>query len=93
MGRFGTGQAIRRTEDQRFLTGRGEYTDDLNLPNQSYLYVLRSPYAHGTLNAVDTTEAKQADGIIDNPIVAVKERGRLKPDWRITRAGGEITQW
>ena len=36
---------------------------------------------------------KQADGIIDNPIVAVKERGRLKPDWRITRAGGEITQW
>lgn len=36
---------------------------------------------------------KQADGIVDEPVVAVKVRGRLVPDWRIQRAGGEITQW
>ncbi len=36
---------------------------------------------------------KQADGIIDQPVVAVKARGRIEPDWRIQRAGGEITQW
>lgn len=64
MGRFGTGQAIRRTEDQRFLTGRGEFTDDLNLPNQAFLYVLRSPYAHGTVKAIELDDAKQADGVI-----------------------------
>lgn len=64
MGRFGTGQAIRRTEDQRFLTGRGEFTDDLNLPNQAHLYLLRSPYAHGTISAIDLSEAKEAEGVI-----------------------------
>ncbi len=36
---------------------------------------------------------KQADGIIDQPVVAVKVRGKRTPDWRIQRAGGEITQW
>lgn len=36
---------------------------------------------------------KQADGIVDEPVVAVKKRGRIAPDWRIQRAGGEITQW
>ena len=49
MGKFGTGQAIRRTEDQRFITGDGHYTDDISLPKQAYLYVLRSPYAHGVI--------------------------------------------
>ena len=36
---------------------------------------------------------KQADGIIDAPVVAVKQRGQIEPDWRIPLSGGEITQW
>ncbi len=36
---------------------------------------------------------KQADGIIDAPVVAVKRRGQVEPDWRIPLSGGEITQW
>lgn len=64
MGKFGTGQAIRRTEDQRFITGDGHYTDDISLPNQAYLYVLRSPYAHGVITSLDISEARQAAGVI-----------------------------
>ena len=64
MGRFGTGQAIRRKEDDRFLTGTGQYTDDIRLPEQSNLFVFRSPYAHGTITTLDIEEAKQSPGVI-----------------------------
>jgi len=64
VGKFGTGQAIRRTEDQRFITGDGRYTDDISLPDQAYLYVLRSPYAHGTITSLDVNEARKAAGVI-----------------------------
>ena len=45
-GSFGIGQSIRRVEDQRFLTGTGRYTDDINVAGQATLYVLRSTHAH-----------------------------------------------
>ena len=64
MGRFGTGQAVRRKEDQRFLTGTGRYTDDVRLDNQAWLYFLRSPFAHGTITSLDVDEAKNVPGII-----------------------------
>src|SRR5258707_14649971 len=46
MGQFGMGQPVRRVEDKRFLTGTGQYTDDISLPKQAYGIVLRSPHAH-----------------------------------------------
>ena len=64
VGKFGTGQAIRRTEDQRFLTGTGRYTDDITLPDQAYLYLLRSPYAHGRITSFETEDAKNSPGVI-----------------------------
>jgi len=64
MGKFGTGQAIRRSEDQRFLTGKGEYTDDITLDKQAYLHILRSPYAHGVISSLDVTDARSASGVI-----------------------------
>lgn len=64
MGKFGTGQAIRRTEDQRFLTGTGCYTDDITLPGQAHLCLFRSPYAHGEITTLDVGEAKQSPGVI-----------------------------
>lgn len=64
MGRFGTGQAIRRVEDQRFLTGTGRYTDDVTLPDQAVGYVLRSPYPHAELRAVDVEAAREAPGVL-----------------------------
>jgi len=64
MGRFGTGQALRRVEDQRFLTGHGRYTDDITLPGQAVAHVLRSPFAHGEITGLDVSEAEAAPGVL-----------------------------
>lgn len=64
MGTFGTGQAIRRVEDLRFITGGGRYTDDIQLANQCHLYVFRSPYAHALIRGVDVSAAKASPGVI-----------------------------
>ena len=64
MGKFGTGQAIRRTEDQRFLTGTGRYTDDISMEDQAFLYLIRSPYAHGRISHLDIDAARQAAGVL-----------------------------
>jgi len=58
------GQRVERVEDGRFLTGRGQYTDDITLPQQSYGVFLRSPYAHAKLLKVDTAAAAKADGVL-----------------------------
>ena len=57
MGKFGVGQAIRRVEDQRFLTGTGRYTDDITVPGQVYLYVLRASHAHADIAALEVAGA------------------------------------
>lgn len=64
MGKFGMGQSIRRIEDHRFVTGTGQYTDDVNRENQAWLAVLRSPYAHAKVSSIDTSAAKAADGVL-----------------------------
>ncbi len=64
MGKFGTGQALRRVEDQRFITGHGQYTGDISLDGQAYLYLFRSPFAHGSIAHLDVSEARQSPGII-----------------------------
>jgi carbon-monoxide dehydrogenase large subunit len=58
------GQSVERKEDARFLTGRGQYTDDIVLPGQAYAYFLRSPYAHANLRKVDTSAAAKAPGVL-----------------------------
>ncbi|HCU91137.1 MAG TPA: carbon monoxide dehydrogenase [Gammaproteobacteria bacterium] len=60
----GIGKSVRRKEDQRFITGSGRYSDDISLPNQLHLYVLRSPVAHARLKSVDTTAAASAEGVV-----------------------------
>ncbi len=64
MGQFGVGQAMRRVEDQRFLTGGGRYSDDINLPGQAYAVVLRSPHAHAEIRAIDASQAEAAPGVL-----------------------------
>jgi len=64
MGQFGIGQAVRRTEDLRFVTGAGRYTDDINLPGQTHAYVLRSPHAHARLGRVATEAARAVPGVL-----------------------------
>jgi len=58
------GQSVKRREDARFLTGRGQYTDDIVLPRQTYGVFVRSPYAHARLKSVDTAAAQAAEGVL-----------------------------
>jgi carbon-monoxide dehydrogenase large subunit len=47
------GQSSRRVEDERFLTGRGTFVEDVNLPGQMFAYVVRSPHAHAMIESID----------------------------------------
>ncbi|HVA12344.1 MAG TPA: xanthine dehydrogenase family protein molybdopterin-binding subunit [Stellaceae bacterium] len=64
MGQFGIGQAVRRREDVRFVTGAGQYVDDRRAPRQVYVAFLRSPHAHARVDAIDTSAAKTAPGVL-----------------------------
>ncbi|HEX3431667.1 MAG TPA: xanthine dehydrogenase family protein molybdopterin-binding subunit [Rhizomicrobium sp.] len=62
--KFGVGQAVRRTEDIRFLTGRGRYTDDLRFPRETFACFVRSPHAHARIVGIDIGAAIAAPGVI-----------------------------
>jgi carbon-monoxide dehydrogenase large subunit len=57
------GQAIRRKEDPRMITGRGQYVDDLAVPGMLYMAVVRSPEAHARITSIDTSAAKAMPGV------------------------------
>ena len=83
------GARIERKEDYRFLTGAGQYTDDVTLPNQSYAVFVRSPHAHATINKVDKSKALKAPGVIavfDGEDLKV---GGLPCGWLITDVNGQ----
>jgi len=58
------GKAIKRREDPRFITGRGQYVDDVKLPGMTYAAFVRSPHAHARLRRIDATGAKATPGVI-----------------------------
>jgi aerobic carbon-monoxide dehydrogenase large subunit len=58
------GQSVKRVEDKRFLTGKGKYVDDMVLPNMTYGYIIRSPYAHAKILSIDASEALEMDGVV-----------------------------
>jgi carbon-monoxide dehydrogenase large subunit len=63
VGRFGSGQAVRRIEDVGLLSGAGRYTDDVSAPRQLILAFLRSPYAHARITSIDTAGAQAMPGV------------------------------
>jgi carbon-monoxide dehydrogenase large subunit len=64
MAENGIGARVLRKEDLRFITGRGQYTDDIDRPGQAYAYFVRSPHAHARINGVDTAAALAAPGVL-----------------------------
>lgn len=60
----GIGAAVRRREDARFLTGRGQYTDDISRPGQAFAHILRSPLAHAKIKSIDASDAKKSPGVL-----------------------------
>jgi len=64
MGFEGIGASVRRKEDHRFLSGRGNYTDDINRPGQLYAVIRRADRPHARLLGIDTAAAKAAPGVV-----------------------------
>ncbi len=62
--KFGSGQPVPRLEDDRLITGKGQFTDDLTLPGAAHMVLLRTPHAHAKLREVDTLHARSAPGVI-----------------------------
>ena len=58
------GDAVRRKEDARLITGRGCYSDDINLPDQAYAAALRAPHAHALIRAIDVEAARAMPGVL-----------------------------
>ncbi|MEM7653410.1 MAG: xanthine dehydrogenase family protein molybdopterin-binding subunit [Pseudomonadota bacterium] len=87
-GATGIGAAVRRKEDFRFLTGKGRYTDDLNRPNQTHAYVLRSPHAHAELKSVNVAAAKAAPGVVAVFTGEDMDTGGLPCGWQVNNKDG-----
>ncbi|MEO1460042.1 MAG: xanthine dehydrogenase family protein molybdopterin-binding subunit, partial [Pseudomonadota bacterium] len=86
----GIGASTKRREDLRFITGKGQYTDDINRPGQLYCYFLRSDQAHGTIASLDTAAAAGAPGVkavfTAADLAAV---GGVPCGWQVTDRNGE----
>src|SRR5438445_12521965 len=63
MNRNGIGQPARRVEDQRFLTGRSRYVDDIQLPHMLHGAVVMSPHAHARIRSIDVSAAMKSEGV------------------------------
>jgi len=62
--KFGVGQPVRRFEDQTLITGKGRYTDDLQLENAAHAYVVRSRVAHANIRKIDAAAARKMPGVL-----------------------------
>ena len=60
----GMGHSVKRKEDPRFIRGKGNYIDDLQLPGMLYLDIVRSPYAHARIKKIDTPKALAIPGVL-----------------------------
>src|SRR5690606_2179055 len=85
------GESVRRKEDYRFLTGAGQYVDDITLNAQAYAVFVRSPHAHARIRAINTDAARQATGVIGvftGADVAADNINGLPCGWLITSTDG-----
>src|SRR5262245_24090312 len=91
MSATGIGAPVRRKEDQRFITGKGQYTDDINRPGQAYAVFVRSPHAHANIRKVDTSKARSSPGclaVFTGDDIAKDKVGGLFCGWMITSKDG-----
>jgi carbon-monoxide dehydrogenase large subunit len=86
------GARVQRKEDYRFLTGSGQYTDDVALPGQTYAVFVRSPHAHAVLKKINIEKAKKAPGVLavyTGEDLAAAKVGGLPCGWLITDVNGK----
>src|SRR6266436_6719627 len=86
------GASIKRKEDYRFLTGAGNYTDDVALPRQTYAHFVRSPHAHAKIKSIKKDKALKAPGVVavftGDDLAGAKVNG-LPCGWLITDVNGQ----
>jgi len=63
-GRGGMGEEVKRKEDRRFITGRGNYVDDIKKDGMLHCHVVRSPHAHARVRNIKTDNAEEVDGVV-----------------------------
>ena len=89
----GIGASTKRREDVRFLTGQGNYTDDINLHGQAYVHFLRSDVAHGRINGIDSAAAAAMPGVVRIFTGADFEGvGGMPCGWQVTDRHGQPMQ-
>ncbi|WP_204113979.1 xanthine dehydrogenase family protein molybdopterin-binding subunit [Shimia biformata] len=89
----GIGASPKRREDVRFLTGAGNYTDDINVNGQAYVHFLRSDVAHAKINGIDTSAAEAMPGVVRIFTGADFEGvGGMPCGWGVTDRHGEPMQ-
>src|SRR5690606_29931101 len=64
MVKFGAGQPVRRVEDERLISGKGRFTDDISAEGQVFAYMVRSPHAHARIVSIDAEDARNAPGVL-----------------------------
>ena len=81
----GMGHSMKRKEDPRFIRGRGEYIEDVVLPNMVWMDIVRSPYAHATIKSIDASEALAMPGVL--AVITGKDLEKAGLHWMPTLAG------
>ncbi len=92
MSATGIGASVRRKEDFRFITGKGQYTDDVNRYGQAHAAFLRSPHAHADILRIDTAAALAMPGVVaifTGDDLAADKIGGLICGWMIHSKDGE----
>ena len=86
----GIGASTKRREDVRFLTGKGRYTDDINIRGQLYAHFIRSQVAHGTIRKIDTRDAEAMPGVVKVFTSAdLAGVGGIPTGWQVTSRDGQ----
>src|SRR5262245_11111029 len=86
------GQSVKRKEDHRFLTGAGQFTDDVAVHGQAHAYFLRSPHAHARIRGINLSRARSAPGVVaiyTGEDLAAAKVGALPCGWLITDVNGQ----
>jgi len=79
------GKSVKRIEDARFIAGRGNYVEDVVLPNMLHMAILRSPYAHAKINSIDSSAATALPGVV--AVVTGELLAQHKLAWMPTLSG------
>jgi carbon-monoxide dehydrogenase large subunit len=91
MATDGIGASVKRKEDRRFLTGAGNYTDDIQRPRQTWASIVRSPHASARIRSITADAARKAPGVLlvlTGADLAAEKIGNIPTGWLIHSKDG-----